>query len=81
MVLYPDAQRRAHEEIDRVIPGRLPTLEDRDDNRLPYVNSILTESYRWAPPAPFGEHLIYLCGFPRGPDVMSFTHPQDYPIA
>lgn len=54
MTLYPDAQRRAQEEIDRVIGSgggaRLPTLEDRGN--LPYVNALIQEVLRWHPVAP-----------------------------
>ncbi|KAG0697624.1 cytochrome P450 [Suillus ampliporus] len=53
MVLYPDAQRRAQAEIDSVIGrDRLPTSEDRAS--LPYVESVLRETYRWQPIVPLG---------------------------
>ncbi|KAI0260543.1 cytochrome P450 [Gloeopeniophorella convolvens] len=53
MTLFPDAQRKAQEEIDRVIGAdRLPTLADRDN--LPYVNALHSEIYRWRPVAPTG---------------------------
>ena len=36
MILYPDAQEKAQEEIDKVIgPHRLPSFEDR--HSLPFV--------------------------------------------
>lgn len=45
MVLYPECQARAQEEIDAVIGnGRLPELSDRAS--LPYVESILQETLR-----------------------------------
>ena len=48
MTLYPDVQRRAQEEIDRVIgSGRLPTLVDR--GKLPYISALQSEVYRWRP--------------------------------
>ncbi|KAI1825149.1 cytochrome P450 oxidoreductase OrdA-like protein [Xylaria intraflava] len=48
MVRYPELQRKAQEEIDRVIgSGRLPELGDRD--QLPYINAIVTETWRWQP--------------------------------
>lgn len=54
MTLYPEAQRRAQEEIDRVIgPDRLPTFADRD--ALPYVEALVTEVLRWNPVAPLGK--------------------------
>ncbi|KAG1822453.1 cytochrome P450 [Suillus subaureus] len=53
MVLYPDVQRRAQAEIDSVIGrDRLPTFEDRAS--LPYVESILRETFRWHPILPLG---------------------------
>lgn len=45
MLLYPDAQKAAQAEIDRVVgPGRLPEHDDRDS--LPYVTSIMKETLR-----------------------------------
>lgn len=45
MVLHPDVYAKAQEEMDRVIgDARLPTLEDRP--RLPYISSVLSETYR-----------------------------------
>jgi len=53
MSLFPDAQRQAHEEIDRVIgENRLPTLADR--GLLPYVSALLNEVYRWRPVVTLG---------------------------
>ncbi|KAG0696094.1 cytochrome P450 [Suillus ampliporus] len=51
MVLHPDVQRRAQAEIDSVI-GRdcLPTFEDRAS--LPYVESVMRETFRWHPILP-----------------------------
>lgn len=45
MVMYPDVQKTAQEEIDRVVGHeRLPTYEDLDN--LPYVGAVLKESLR-----------------------------------
>jgi cytochrome P450 len=53
MVLNPDVQRRAQEEIDRVVGrDRLPDFGDRD--RLPYINAMVKESLRWHPVTPMG---------------------------
>jgi cytochrome P450 len=53
MVLYPEAQRKAQEEIDRVIgTDRLPLMRDRP--RLPYVEALFKEVLRWHPIAPLG---------------------------
>ena len=45
MVLYPDVQRRAQEEIDRAVGReRLPA----DKGSLPYVTAIIKEILRYA---------------------------------
>jgi len=53
MTLFPDAQRRAQEEIDRIVGGdRLPDLSDR--SQLPYCVALCKELLRWEPVAPIG---------------------------
>ncbi|KAI5116721.1 hypothetical protein M0805_000830 [Coniferiporia weirii] len=53
MVLHPDVQRRAHEELDRVIgKDSLPTVED--ESNLPYINAVCCETLRWQTVTPFG---------------------------
>ncbi|KAG6812184.1 hypothetical protein H0H92_003989 [Tricholoma furcatifolium] len=53
MLLYPEYQIKAQEEIDRVIgPGRLPEFSDRES--LPYVECLLQETQRWHPTVPMG---------------------------
>jgi cytochrome P450 len=48
MTLFPDIQRKAQDEIDRVIGSdRLPELADR--HSLPYVSALQSEIYRWRP--------------------------------
>ncbi|GJE96497.1 cytochrome P450 [Phanerochaete sordida] len=51
MILYPDVQRAAQAELDRVV-GRawLPEIADRD--ALPYVAALVQEVLRWHPPLP-----------------------------
>ena len=45
MLLYPDVQKAAQAEIDRVIgQDRLPEHEDRDS--LPYITSVVKETLR-----------------------------------
>jgi cytochrome P450 len=44
-----DAARQLHEEVDRVLQGRLPSTEDLP--RLPYVERVVTEAMRLYPPA------------------------------
>ena len=45
----PDVERRVHEEIQRVLGDRLPTVADVE--RLPYIMRVVTESMRLYPPA------------------------------
>ncbi len=53
MTLHPEIQRKAQEEIDRVIGNeRLPNIDDREN--LPYVNAVVKEVFRWHPIGPMG---------------------------
>jgi hypothetical protein len=53
MVLYPEVQRKAQEEIDSVVgKDRLPDFGDQP--LLPYVNAILEEALCWHPVVPLG---------------------------
>ena len=59
MSLHPEVQRKAQEEIDRVIGhDRLPNAQDRKD--LPYVDAIMREVTRLNPVTPLGEHECYI---------------------
>lgn len=54
MIRNPEVQRRAQEELDRVVgPDRLPTFSDRE--ALPYLEAVIREAYRILPVAPLGE--------------------------
>ncbi|EJT98939.1 cytochrome P450 [Dacryopinax primogenitus] len=51
ILLFPSAQLKAQQEIDRVVgPDRMPTLEDR--NNLPYCTAMVQELLRWNPVVP-----------------------------
>ncbi|KAJ3793929.1 cytochrome P450, partial [Lentinula aff. detonsa] len=53
MILYPEAQRLAQEEIDRVVgPHRLPTFNDYE--HLPYIRATVKEILRWRGVSPIG---------------------------
>lgn len=53
MIRFEHVQRKAQEEIDRVVgTDRLPTVGDREN--LPYVDAIVKEASRWWPVAPMG---------------------------
>ena len=49
MAKYPDIQKKAQAEIDRIIGShRLPNFEDRQS--LPYIEAIYREIFRSRPP-------------------------------
>ena len=53
MTKFPAAQKKAQEEIDRVVGGdRLPTFDD--ENNLPYIRAMVKEVLRWRPVNKFG---------------------------
>ena len=53
MAMFPDVQKKAQVELDRVVgPGRLPDFEDMD--ALPYIRAVMMETTRWIPVVPFG---------------------------
>lgn len=47
---HPEEQKRAHEEVDRVLSGRTPGAADLD--ALPYLTRVLKETMRLFPAAP-----------------------------
>ncbi|KAJ8480992.1 hypothetical protein ONZ45_g15455 [Pleurotus djamor] len=53
LVMHPEVQTKAQEEIDRVVGSdRLPDFDDYED--LPYVSSVVQEVLRWHPVVPLG---------------------------
>ncbi|KAG6127524.1 hypothetical protein E4U38_006219 [Claviceps purpurea] len=89
LILYPEVQRRAQQEIDEVVGGdRLPNFQDRD--HLPYIKALVKETYRWMPVMPVGtthvtEEEMVFSGYriPKGafllPSIWWFTHdPEKY---
>ena len=55
MVLNPEAQRKAQEQLDAVLGiNQLPDFNDKVS--LPYVDALCMESFRWHPTGPFGEY-------------------------
>lgn len=89
MSLFPEVQLKAQEEIDRIVgTGKLPQFDDRE--KLPYVNALVKESFRWLPVVPIGtthvaeEEIIYgEYRIPKGayllPAIWWFLHdPQTY---
>ncbi|OGM46071.1 putative flavonoid 3-hydroxylase [Aspergillus bombycis] len=88
MALFPAAQIKAQEEIDRVIGARLPTPADRVN--LPYVNALINEVIRWNPVVQIGimhaateddiyEGYLIPKGAPIVPNIWAFAHdPEVY---
>ncbi|KEZ40609.1 putative Cytochrome P450 oxidoreductase OrdA-like protein [Scedosporium apiospermum] len=89
LVMFPEVQERAQEELDRVVGGdRLPTFEDRKN--LPYIDGIVKEAWRWNPVGPMGlthkseEDIVYgEYVIPKGsyllPSLWWFLHdPKEY---
>ncbi|KLO15926.1 cytochrome P450 oxidoreductase OrdA-like protein [Schizopora paradoxa] len=86
MMLHPEIQRKAQEEIDRVVgTDRLPTIEDQPN--LPYVAALVKETLRWYAILPMGlPHIMsqdeifkgYL--LPKGalimPNIQLFTRDE-----
>ena len=55
MLANPEAQKRAHKELDATLrPGDLPQFCDQDS--LPFISAIVKEVLRWKTIAPIGEH-------------------------
>ncbi|KAF9485107.1 cytochrome P450 [Pholiota conissans] len=53
MITYLDIQKKAQDEIDRVVGGdRLPNYDDQPS--LPYITAVLRETLRWQPHVPLG---------------------------
>ncbi|KAK3291639.1 cytochrome P450 [Chaetomium fimeti] len=53
MIKFEHVQRKAQEELDRVVGAhRLPTFEDRPN--LPYINALVKETTRWWSITPMG---------------------------
>lgn len=87
MILFPEVQKKAQEELDRVIgTERLPTFTDRTS--LPYVDAVVKEVLRWHPVTPTGvphvaaEDDVYNGMFiPKGtmliPNTWLFMHDEN----
>jgi hypothetical protein len=62
MSLYPEHQKKAQEELDNVLQGRLPEFKDR--HFLPHVNALVKETMRWHPVTPMGMMLRFELSHP-----------------
>ncbi|KZV94234.1 cytochrome P450 [Exidia glandulosa HHB12029] len=53
MILHPQVQASAQDELERVVGStRLPSYDDME--KLPYIRAIIREVLRWRPPLPLG---------------------------
>lgn len=53
MAVFPEVQKKAHAELDRVVgPNRHPEFDDID--KMPYIQAIIMETMRFIPVVPFG---------------------------
>ena len=56
MLLYPEVQKKAQEELARVVgPNRLPEFDDRPN--LPYLEAVMKETLRWQMVTPVVVHV------------------------
>ncbi|KAH6621612.1 cytochrome P450 [Chaetomium sp. MPI-SDFR-AT-0129] len=54
LVLYPEAQKKAQEAIDKVCGDRFPTTEDMENPDAQYIRACVKENLRWMPTAILG---------------------------
>jgi cytochrome P450 len=52
MVLYPNVQRAAQAEVDKICGYRMPSQDDHND--MPYIHALIKEICRWMPVARLG---------------------------
>lgn len=76
MAVYPAVQQKAQDELDTIIGrDRLPHVEDH--SRLPYIDALIKELYRFNPPVSLVPHSIDIddeyCGYriPKGSWIMA----------
>ncbi|KAJ8581708.1 cytochrome P450 [Rhizopogon salebrosus TDB-379] len=85
MILHPEVQIKAQEEIDKVVgDGRLPDFSDRE--HLPYVEAVYLETLRWRPTAPMpSPHVTSTSDvyngyyIPKGADTIYVTNQLHQP--
>ncbi|KAH0219980.1 cytochrome P450, partial [Aureobasidium melanogenum] len=76
MLLIPEVQTKAQEEIDRVVgPGRLPVMADAAN--LPYIRRCVKELVRWFPVAPLGA-VPHACT--QDDEYMGYKIPKGAPV-
>ncbi|KAF9480950.1 cytochrome P450 [Pholiota conissans] len=53
MAMFPEVQKKAQEELDRVI-GQDRLVNYDDEHSLPYIQALVREVFRWRPVLPLG---------------------------
>ncbi|KAG7087581.1 hypothetical protein E1B28_013535 [Marasmius oreades] len=72
MVLHPDVQSRAEDELNEIVgSSRLPDFEDR--GKLPFVEAILAETLRWHPAVPLDNDVYEGYIIPAGATIVPNT--------
>ncbi|KAH0366556.1 cytochrome P450, partial [Aureobasidium melanogenum] len=76
MLLFPEVQAKAQEEIDRVVGSdRLPVMADAA--KLPYIRRCVKELVRWFPVAPLGA-VPHACT--QDDEYMGYRIPKGAPV-
>lgn len=75
---HPHEEAKLHEELDTVLAGRMPTVEDLP--KLPYTRMIIEEAMRLYPPAPGisireAQQADEICGFKVTPGMQVLISP------
>ncbi|KAI0595450.1 cytochrome P450 [Biscogniauxia sp. FL1348] len=71
MLLYPEVQKKAQEEIDRVCGDRMPDMDD--EMSLQYIRACIKECHRWMPTAIMGiAHSVI-----KDDEYMGYKIPKD----
>jgi cytochrome P450 len=75
---HPAEEAKLHEELDAVLGGRIPTVEDLPN--LPYTRMVIEEAMRVYPPAPglsmrVAKEADELCGFKVAPGLQVIVSP------
>ncbi len=71
MLVWPEVQKKAQDEIDRVVgKDRMPAIEDYPN--LPYIRCCIKESVRWMPTVILGVPHAAI----KADTYMGYTIPQ-----
>jgi cytochrome P450 len=92
MCIFPEVQRKAQEELDRVIPNQDRFPNWVDEEKLPYISALVTENFRWRsaivlggpPHAPIKDDVYNGYLIPKGTTLIGnlwaiHRNPKDYP--